>query len=451
MKRVLALCLCLCVCLTVFASVPAFAADTSGSCGDNASWSYDAESGTLTFSGSGAIKDYSKVTEIPWKTYCPDVKNIVIDEGITRIGNYALSWCEQVTALTLPSTVTALGKCSLGWSESLTSIVLPAGLKTIGSQAFVGCYSLETISIPASVDSIDSTAFLQCTALKSINVSADNAKYTSIDGVLYSPSEGSLLTYPAGKQDASFTVPENVSVIKESAFRENRYLTELIIGSVSKIETSAFTGCSKLYTVELGSVGEIADMAFYGCESMVKINIPANTASVGEKAFRGCTNLQLVTFLNDNTQIGADAFKDDKYVALVANINSTARNYCAQTGIAFDSIAYVIYNGTAVNFDPMAFVINDARTMVPMRAVFEMMGATVDWDESTNTAIASKDGITVSIRINSDVLYKNGEAIVLDETGKLIADKTYVPLRAVTEAFGNTVEWIDETNTVNIY
>lgn len=137
-------------------------------------------------------------------------------------------------------------------------------------------------------------------------------------------------------------------------------------------------------------------------------------------------------------------------MAIAGNEHSSIMEYANNNEIPFYQIVNVIYGGNPVTFDPMAFVVNDSTTLVPMRAVFEMLGADVDWDETSNTAIASKDGIKLSIQIGSSILYRNGEAITLSEAGRLTADKTYVPLRAVSEAFGNDVQWDGETSTVII-
>ena len=85
-----------------------------------------------------------------------------ISEGVTGIGDYALSWCENVTSIVLPSTVARIGVDAFGWCSNLKSITLSDNLKTIDSEAFAWCKSLETIEIPANVNDIDSKAFLWC-------------------------------------------------------------------------------------------------------------------------------------------------------------------------------------------------------------------------------------------------------------------------------------------------
>ncbi len=448
MKRLFSLCLCLFV-LAASCTVVA-AAETEGSCGDGVSWSYDAQSATLSISGTGAISDFKDVASVPWKSYCKEIRNISISEGITAIGNYAFSWCENVTSVTVPATVTKIGADAFGWCAALESVSLPEGLQSIGSEAFVACTSLKTVGIPAGVTSIGNSPFMSCFALTDINVNSGNSKYKSFDGVLYDLSESSLICYPMGKTADDVQVPSNITKIGDSAFTDNETIRSVSMPSVKEVGAMAFFACRNLYSVDASSVETIGDMAFYKCDNMVSINLPA-AAAVGKQAFRNCINLQLAMFGNNSVQIGEDVFKGDPYIAIVANNGSAAQNYAYANSITYNGFVSVYYGGAEVEYDPAAFIVNDATTLVPMRQVFEMLGAQVTWDDGINTAIAKKDGIAVSIAIGSPYLYKNGEEIPLPETGKLIADRTYVPLRAVTEAFGNTVEWVDATNTVNIY
>ena len=91
------------------------------------------------------------------------------------------------------------------------------------------------------------------------------------------------------------------------------------------------------------------------------------------------------------------------------------------------------------------------RTLVPMRAIFEELEAEVTWDNDTNTATAVKDGTTISITIDSDVMCKNGESIQLDAPARLIDDGyTFVPLRAVSEALDCVVQWNEDLQRVDI-
>lgn len=90
------------------------------------------------------------------------------------------------------------------------------------------------------------------------------------------------------------------------------------------------------------------------------------------------------------------------------------------------------------------------RTLVPMRAVFEAMGAKVDWEDETKTVIVRRQDITVTIAIGEKTLYKNGTPIEIDAPAKIENDRTLVPLRAISEALACNVKWDGEERTVNI-
>ena len=109
----------------------------------------------------------------------------------------------------------------------------------------------------------------------------------------------------------------------------------------------------------------------------------------------------------------------------------------------------VTINGKAVEFDQQPILVND-RTLVPLRAIFEELGATVTWDNDTNTAHAFKGDIFVSVQIDNNILFKNNEQIELDVPAMLVNDRTLVPIRAISEAFECTVDWVEENNEVVI-
>jgi len=118
-------------------------------------------------------------------------------------------------------------------------------------------------------------------------------------------------------------------------------------------------------------------------------------------------------------------------------------------GLAYASGVKVLVNEKELSFD-VPPVIEEGRTLVPLRAIFEALGAEVDWDGDTKTVTATKGAITISLTIGEKTAYKNGGAVVLDVPGRIIEGRTLVPLRFVSEALGAEVEWEASTRTVTI-
>lgn len=96
------------------------------------------------------------------------------------------------------------------------------------------------------------------------------------------------------------------------------------------------------------------------------------------------------------------------------------------------------------------FVDTNNRTLVPFRAVLEKFGASVEWNEEIRSAVAVKDGITVTVPVDQLYITKNGEQIATDTAAKIVNGRTYLPIRAVLEAFGSDVQWDQGLKTVVI-
>ena len=110
-----------------------------------------------------------------------------------------------------------------------------------------------------------------------------------------------------------------------------------------------------------------------------------------------------------------------------------------------DVIVYA--NNKKIRFDEVPFIENN-RTLVPLRAIFEALGATVDW--SDNTVIAKKENTTISIKIGSKEMTVDGKIKKLDVATRIKNSRTFVPLRAISEAFNNTVNWNGENRVITI-
>lgn len=114
-----------------------------------------------------------------------------------------------------------------------------------------------------------------------------------------------------------------------------------------------------------------------------------------------------------------------------------------------DDAVSVYCDGDLIEFDQPPIIESD-RVLVPMRAIFESLGAQVSWDADTQTIIALKDDTTMVLQIDSNILTKNNENIVLDVPPRLVNGRTLVPVRAVAEGLNALVEWSEETRTVTV-
>jgi uncharacterized protein YjdB len=137
----------------------------SGTCGSNLTWTLCPD-GTLTISGSGAMTNYE--WSVPWGNYKDRITTIVVQSGVTSIGERAFFNCTALTSVSLPNSVTSIEYGAFWGCGSLSSITLPSSLTNIGQQAFDYCSSLTSITIPASVTTIGNAAFTYCTGLRSI-------------------------------------------------------------------------------------------------------------------------------------------------------------------------------------------------------------------------------------------------------------------------------------------
>lgn len=121
-----------------------------------------------------------------------------------------------------------------------------------------------------------------------------------------------------------------------------------------------------------------------------------------------------------------------------------------QAGVfAAENDILVTVDGTTLAFDQPPVII-EGRTLVPMRAIFEKLGAEVEWDDSTKTATGTKDGTVIKIQNQNNIMLKDSTQITLDVPAQIINSRTLVPVRAISEAFGCLVDWNNETRTVII-
>lgn len=140
----------------------------SGTCGDNATWELDETTWVLTISGTGAMSDYGSGDQHTWYDYRDSIKCIIINFGITHIGNYVFKNCRAVTSVEIPKSVTTIGEAAFYSCRGLTSITIPESVVTIGKRAFQDCANLVSIIIGKNVSTIGSSGFIYCASVTSI-------------------------------------------------------------------------------------------------------------------------------------------------------------------------------------------------------------------------------------------------------------------------------------------
>ena len=252
---------------------------------------------------------------------CTSLTSVVIPEGVTEIGNSAFEGCTSLISVAIPESVTEIGNSAFCECTALTSVVIPKSVKKIGSSAFRRCTALASVVISEGVTEISFDAFENCTALASVVIS---------EGV----KEIGFSAFRRCTALASITIPESVTKIRKDAFKDCTSLTSVSIPkSIAEIDFMAFDGCENIKTVQYGGtieqwcaiknnhyliqsaeqvflsdgtdiktltelvipkgVTEIDECAFIEIASIV---IPESVAKISEGAFSRCEKLKTVRY-----------------------------------------------------------------------------------------------------------------------------------------------------------
>lgn len=343
------------------------------SCGITSSrtwvWKYDEAAKTLFIFGTGAIPDYDGFdNKAPW--YSLAVENVIIDEGITRIGNsaflrnYRLSSvtlpasltsigntafheCYALSSITLPDSITSIGTHAFDLCTALTSVTLPAGLTTLEDGVFSRCSGLRSVTLPEGLTQIDIIAFCDCTGLEAITLPASVKKidtyafsgcsnlskiimegsapeiYEAFSGVtatVYYPANDPSWDTVIGRQwggNLTWEKPEAASdgCGENLTWQYNGYTKMLTISGTgdmwnfteSNIPWKDYQRNIKTVMIADGVTG-IGEYAFAACGNLCSITVPGSVTSIGDWAFTGCSALKEIIFLGDAPAIDGQAF-----------------------------------------------------------------------------------------------------------------------------------------------
>lgn len=292
----------------------------AGECGENLLWALT-EDGTLRISGNGAMPDYSTSSVAPWYGKRTKITSVVVEPGVTNVGDYAFYACVKLVEVELAEEITDIGQGAFRDCTKLKAVEIPESVKELHDDVFRNCASLESVMLPEELRSIGSCAFENCTSLKSIvipNGVTEIMPYTfqgcsSLKNV-YIPESVTRIVYDAFRDCSSLTsvnIPESVRHIGNSAFYGCSNLTSVNIpDGITNIEYSTFYKCARLEAVAIpNSVTSIERDAFYGCSSLTSVSIPDGVISIGTRVFDGCSGLTSVSIPDGVTNIEDYSFR----------------------------------------------------------------------------------------------------------------------------------------------
>ncbi|MDA7867626.1 leucine-rich repeat protein [Akkermansiaceae bacterium] len=275
-----------------------------------------ASCGSLT---SVTIPD--SVTSIGFHAFsgCTSLATVKIPAGVTNIRSGAFLDCLGLTSVTIPEGVTDIGIRAFYNCQRLASITIPNSVTTIEDNAFAFCKVIKNVTIPQSVTFLGRGVFIRCADLVNITVHVRNPNYSSLDGVLFTKSQDTLLFFPSGRE-GEYRVPDGVASITSYAF-DSCLLSEVIIpSSVTALGEKAFQLSSQLASVILGEgLTAIGQEIFGNCTNLTNMVIPGNITSIGSRAFVGCSNLLEVIFEGPAPDVQSEAFTSiaDEAIAFV--------------------------------------------------------------------------------------------------------------------------------------
>lgn len=310
MKRRLSICLVCVLCLmVVLTAFPVAAAEDSGTCGENVTWTL--KDGVLTISGSG------EMTSAPWNDSANDITTVVIEDGVTSVADSAFSGCTSLTTVIFPATLTSLGDYAFNNCTALKKIYFLGDVPKVKNFTFKGVTASAFYPLGNKTWSKNALGYTGGSLLQQPNfgdkkVCGDNLTWAYKDGVLTISGTGQM--YDAGDYDLwadyrneiqKVIIESGVTSISHWAFTYCTALTEVSIPeTVTSIEPLAFSKCTSLKEITIPNSVTILDGGcFDRCSALEEVHIGSGVKQIEDGVFEGCTKLKAIYFYGDAPRV----------------------------------------------------------------------------------------------------------------------------------------------------
>ena len=266
--------------------------------GDNVTGAFDDTTGVLTINGTGDMYDF-QIIDQPISSVASSILNVIVQEGITKIGDYTFYYCSNLNTVSLPNALTQIGEHAFQ-KCAFTSITIPGSVTSIGSWAFFMCEQLLSINLP-NIEIVEEYTFSNCTSLSSV------------------------------------TIPETVKNIGIGAFEYTALTTVNLPSQLETLGIDSFKQ-SKLTSIVIPNlIQAIPHGAFGYCYDLASITIPSGVTSIGIETFIFCWKLsEIINTSKINQTIGNDAFYDtgSDVTPRIAYAYSTNTNFITEAQTA---------------------------------------------------------------------------------------------------------------------
>lgn len=294
---------------------------TTVQCGENAYLTYDSYNKTVTISGTGTM--YNRRIDYAPTLFYEDVQKVVIEEGITEVGNDAFSGCGELWRITFSNTVLSLNGSSFKSCYSLESVSFPSSLKYLRDGAFEDCSILKNVKFDSETVycEVGYATFRDCIKLKNVELT-DNVNLCggycfqnckSLEKIVLPSATTKIGT--ACFWGCSALKYADISSLKEdtgySTFAGCISLEEVVLSDELRTITNSFKDCTSLKNINIpSSLESISFLAFDGCISLEEMHFPSSLKEIGNSAFANCTGLNTVTFGDGAIDLKVNAFQN---------------------------------------------------------------------------------------------------------------------------------------------